>query len=135
MTAEVQTKPVRRDPRHHRPRVPEGSTDFAEIVGTATTGAAGTYTLNSVGAYDLEFVDDDLAAPTYASTTTADVQVLQDMPEGGRRPSCSSTVTMSISGGDTLHPVLASVVDVNGADIDGLTVTAQPASAPAATTR
>lgn len=131
VTAEVETVGGAAIPGITVRAFPEGSTDPTEIGDTATTGAGGSYTLNlRVGSYDLEFVDDDPAAPTYASTTLADVQVLQDgsLKVGGAPVAELATVTMSTSGGDTLHAVLGSVVDVNGADIDGLTVTAQPAS-------
>jgi hypothetical protein len=131
VTAEVQTAGGAAIPGITVRAFPESSTDPTEIVDTATTGGTGSYTLNlPVGGYDLEFVDDDPAAPTYASTTLADVQVLQggSLQVGGEPAAELATVTMSTSGGDTLHAVLGSVVDVNGADVDGLTVTAQPAS-------
>lgn len=131
VTAEVQTAGGAAIPGVTVRAFPHGSTDPTEIVDTATTGAGGSYTLNlPVDTYDLEFVDEEPDAPTYASTTLADVQVLQggSLKVGGVPAAELATVTMSTSGGDTLHAVLGSVVDANGADIDGLTVTAVPGS-------
>lgn len=109
---------------------PNGSTDPAEIVATATTTGTGSYTLTlPVDSYDLEFVD-GAATPTYASTTLAEVQVLQDgsLQVGGTPVAEMAPVTLAVADSSTQHAVLGTVVDVNGTEIDGLAVTAEPSS-------
>ena len=108
---------------------PEGSTDPYEVVDTATSHAGGSYTLDlPVGGYDLEYVDDDGAAPTYTTTSMAQVLVAQDggLTVGGTAVAGLPETRLAESAVDTPHPVLGSVVDAHGADVDGLTVTAVP---------
>lgn len=111
---------------------PEGSTDPADVVDTDTSGAAGAYSLAlPVGVYDLEYVDGDGNAPTYTTTSLAQVQVAQGgvITVGGGAPVATlPDVTMAPSSADTPHAVVGSVVDVNGAEVDGLTVSAVPQS-------
>lgn len=109
---------------------PEGSTDPAEVVDTDTSGAGGAYSLSlPVGSYDLDYVDNDASSPTYVSTSLAQVRVAQEgvLTVGAGAPVASlPDVALALSSADTPHPVIGSVVDVNGAEIDGLTVTAEP---------
>lgn len=108
---------------------PEGSTDPADVVDTDTSAAGGAYALTlPVGSYDLEYVDNDASAPTYTSASLSQVTVAQggDLFVGGAPVGVLPDVSMALSSADTPHPVVGSVVDVNGAEIDGLTVSAVP---------
>ncbi|WP_028643526.1 beta strand repeat-containing protein [Nocardioides sp. URHA0020] len=112
--------------------LPRDSTDPATVVDTDTTSAAGTFTLAlPVGAYDLEYTDNDTDAPTYTSTTVPDVRVAQGgtLYVAGDEVAGLAVVTLDVSSADTPHPVSGSVVDANGADIDGLSVAAVPVGA------
>lgn len=108
---------------------PEGSTDPADVVETVTSGAGGGYSIGlPVGQYDLELADNVPAAPTYTSATLRDVRIAQDgsLTVGGTPATTLPDVMLTVSSADTTHPVLGGVVDVTGADVDGLTVTAVP---------
>ncbi|UFN44134.1 carboxypeptidase regulatory-like domain-containing protein [Nocardioides okcheonensis] len=107
----------------------EGSTDPADLVDLVDTDTSGSYTLNlPVGAYDLDYVDDDGVSPAYATRSLASVHVTQ----GGGPTVDGTPVTslpeqrLALSAADTPHPVLGSVVDVNGDPVDGLVVSAVP---------
>ncbi|MEI5676142.1 MULTISPECIES: beta strand repeat-containing protein [unclassified Nocardioides] len=111
---------------------PTGSTDAGDVVDTDTTDSTGSYTLNlPVGTYDLEYVDDVPTPTTYSSTSLVEVQVGQGgaLKVGGTAVDALDPVKLSLSSADTTHPVLGSVIDVNGAEIDGLSVSAVPQGA------
>lgn len=111
---------------------PEGSTDPAEVVDTATSGTGGSYTLDlPIGSYDLEFADNDGAGTTYSTTSLAQVKVAQGgaLSVGGTPVAGLPDVQMSVSSVDTPHPVTGAVMDVNGTEVDDVTVSAVPQGA------
>lgn len=109
---------------------PAGSTDPAEVVATdLATDAAGRYALAlPIGGYDLELSDRDDQDPTYTTATLADVRVSQGgaLSVAGSPVEALPDVQLAVSSADTPHPVVGSLVDANGTEIDGLTVTAVP---------
>jgi protocatechuate 3,4-dioxygenase beta subunit len=108
---------------------PEGSTDPEDVVDTDVTAGGGTYTLDlPVGTYDLQYADTDGAAPTYTSGSLATVQVAQGgaLSVAGTPVADLPDVQLALSSAETPHPIVGSVVDATGAEVDGLTVTAVP---------